>query len=176
MENLIREFESSLRSAEDLAAQIPDSKWKDKTDNFQWSPAECIVHLNSTSETFILILRKELSNARSKRIFRKRRFHFDLIGWFLARYMEPPYKQKTKTSPPFEPDRVDSKPTVIEVFRNGQTELINIIRNESDLDWNFIRIQSPFDRRLKYNVYSAFRILAAHQRRHLWQARNSIIK
>ena len=32
----------------------------------------------------------------------------------------------------------------------------------------------PFDSRVKYNVYSAFLIVAAHQRRHLWQAEQAI--
>jgi hypothetical protein len=31
-------------------------------------------------------------------------------------------------------------------------------------------IISPFNRRLRYNLLSMFAILAAHERRHLWQA------
>ena len=31
---------------------------------------------------------------------------------------------------------------------------------------------SPFNSKLHYNLYSAFRIITAHQRRHLWQAQN----
>ena len=33
---------------------------------------------------------------------------------------------------------------------------------------------SPFDKRVKYNMYSAFRILIAHERRHLWQAEQAV--
>jgi hypothetical protein len=33
---------------------------------------------------------------------------------------------------------------------------------------------SPFDSRVRYNLFSAFRIIAAHQRRHLWQAEQAI--
>lgn len=33
-----------------------------------------------------------------------------------------------------------------------------------------IKIASPFDRRFKYNLFSFFHILLAHERRHLWQA------
>ena len=37
-------------------------------------------------------------------------------------------------------------------------------------DLNRLKIVSPFGARLSYNVYSAFRVLAAHERRHVWQA------
>jgi hypothetical protein len=33
-----------------------------------------------------------------------------------------------------------------------------------------VRITSPFNERVRYNVYSALTILAVHQHRHLWQA------
>jgi hypothetical protein len=33
-----------------------------------------------------------------------------------------------------------------------------------------LRIASPFARQIRYSVYSAFRLIAVHQRRHLWQA------
>ena len=33
-----------------------------------------------------------------------------------------------------------------------------------------IRVVSAFDSRVKYNLFATFAILAAHQRRHLWQA------
>jgi hypothetical protein len=35
-------------------------------------------------------------------------------------------------------------------------------------------IHSPFAENMEYNVYSAFVIIAAHNRRHLWQAGNAL--
>jgi len=35
-------------------------------------------------------------------------------------------------------------------------------------------IKSPFSETMKYNVYSAFVLIAAHNRRHLWQAANAL--
>lgn len=36
-----------------------------------------------------------------------------------------------------------------------------------------LKVPSPVSRHVRYNVHSAFLILAAHQRRHLWQARRA---
>jgi hypothetical protein len=38
------------------------------------------------------------------------------------------------------------------------------------LDVTTIRVTSPFNASLRYSAYSALHILAAHERRHLWQA------
>ncbi len=33
-----------------------------------------------------------------------------------------------------------------------------------------VKLVSPFTEKMKYNAYSAFVLIAAHNRRHLWQA------
>jgi len=42
------------------------------------------------------------------------------------------------------------------------------------IDLEKIKIRSPFAEKLKYSVYSAFRVLPVHQRRHLWQAERAL--
>jgi hypothetical protein len=37
-----------------------------------------------------------------------------------------------------------------------------------------VRITSPFDPRLRYNLYSCLTILPRHQHRHLWQAEQAL--
>ena len=39
---------------------------------------------------------------------------------------------------------------------------------------NRVMLTSPFNERLKYNAYAALRVLAAHQRRHIWQAERAL--
>jgi hypothetical protein len=45
-----------------------------------------------------------------------------------------------------------------------------IARDVDGLPVDRIKITSPFDARLKYNLYAALTILPRHQHRHLWQA------
>jgi hypothetical protein len=37
-----------------------------------------------------------------------------------------------------------------------------------------VEINSPFAEKMKYNCYSAFVLIAAHNRRHLWQAEQAL--
>jgi hypothetical protein len=59
-------------------------------------------------------------------------------------------------------------------FAALQSKLAEILATTRGLDLQKVKIVSPFDKRVKYNVYSAFRILTAHQRRHLWQAEQAV--
>ena len=61
-------------------------------------------------------------------------------------------------------------PDVLERFDYLQGELLVRIDRAEGLPLEQLRIASPFNARLKYNLYSAFRLLPVHQRRHLWQA------
>ena len=83
---------------------------------------------------------------------------------------EPPYRIKMKTSAPFVPERVEPMADVLERFDYLQGELLVRLDRASGLALDKLRVVSPFNARVKYNLYSAFRLLPVHQRRHLWQA------
>jgi hypothetical protein len=59
-------------------------------------------------------------------------------------------------------------------FASLQQKLAELIQAARDIDLTRVKIISPFDKRVKYNVFSAFRILVAHERRHLWQAEQAV--
>ena len=48
-----------------------------------------------------------------------------------------------------------------------------VTRDAREVDLR-MKIVSPFDKRVRYNLVSAFHILAAHERRHLWQAEQAV--
>jgi len=55
-------------------------------------------------------------------------------------------------------------------FYELQSDLICMLRSAANLNLNRIRITSPLSNHVRYNLYSCFLIIAAHQRRHIWQA------
>ena len=58
----------------------------------------------------------------------------------------------------------------LERFDSLQQELQVRIDRSAGLAIDRLRVVSPFDARVKYNVYASFCLIATHQRRHLWQA------
>jgi hypothetical protein len=139
-----------------------------------WSAAECLAHLSLSTEMFLPVLETALDAAGKRGLRSARPPKMDVIGRVLRWFLEPPIRQKVKTAAPFVPRAVRAKAESFGEFSRLQEKLLVMLRNASELDLGRIKIVSPFDKRVRYNVYSAFRIVAAHQRRHLWQAEQAV--
>jgi hypothetical protein len=77
---------------------------------------------------------------------------------------------RVKTSQTFIPEDTADRTEVIAEFDRLQADLIALTRLAQGFPLNKMMIVSPFGGRIKYNVYSALRILPRHQQRHLQQA------
>jgi hypothetical protein len=139
-----------------------------------WSAAECIAHLSISSQSFVEPLQKAIEVARTKGLTAKRPPKMDVLGRTLRWFLEPPIRQRVKTAAPFVPRSVRAKAEAFGEFAALQSKLTDILHDARDLDLNRMKIVSPFDKRIRYNFYSAYRILVAHERRHLWQAEQAI--
>ena len=141
-----------------------------------WSAAECLSHLSISTELFLPTLEKALDDTRKRGLFVKKKggLKMDLIGRVLRWFLEPPIRQRLKTTARFVPRSVRAKAEAFGEFAALQSKLAEQLAAARDLDLSRVKIVSPFDKRVRYNLYSAFRILVAHQRRHLWQAEQAV--
>ncbi|MDP9193474.1 MAG: DinB family protein [Acidobacteriota bacterium] len=140
-----------------------------------WSAAECISHLSISTEMFLPVLQKALDEARKRGLpAGKQPPKMDILGRVLRWFLEPPTRQRVKTSAPFVPRSVRAKAEAFGEFASLQSKLAEQLTAARGIDLMKIKIVSPFDKRVRYNVYSAFLILIAHQRRHLWQAEQAV--
>ena len=98
----------------------------------------------------------------------------DFLGGILRWFLEPPIRKRVKTTAPFVPKSTRAKAEAFGEFSALQAKLLDLLRAARGLDLKKIKVVSPFDTRVRYNLYSAFRIVAAHQRRHLWQAARAV--
>ena len=141
-----------------------------RPETHSWSIAECVVHLNLFSETFIPVMKEVSSKARSEGCHRNGALRMDVTGRLLKFVLEPPTKWHSVTTSKFEPLLVEPIEQVAPNFLELQKQLTELVEEVADLDLNRIRMVSPVSSRVRYNLYSCFLIIAAHQRRHLWQA------
>ena len=139
-----------------------------------WSASECIAHLSISTEMFLPVLRTALDDARKRNLVSDKPPKMDWLGSVLRWFLDPPFRQRVKTAQPFVPKSVRAKAEAFGEFSTLQNKLLEILRASRGFDLRKIKIVSPFDKRVKYNLYSAFRIVAAHERRHLWQAERAV--
>ena len=170
LEVIIREFEAAHNRLRSLAEAVPQGYWAQRPDPSRWSIAERIAHLNLTSSAYLPHLRDGMAQARGCKGGAPRRYRRDPIGWFLWRGAGPPVRFRVKTTPPFVPTVAKAPGELIAEFERLQAAQLACAREADGLPVDRIKITSPFDARLKYNLYACLTILPQHQHRHLGQA------
>jgi len=173
---IVKGLQSSQTRLEKLADNIPDAAWEERTEAKKWSVAECIAHLNLTSEAYIPRIQVALSEARAMNKAKSKTYKKDFAGAFFALMVGPlPMLGKmrigkVKTVPDFVPTGSHPKSITLATFKKDQDQLIRLVRDSDGLPLNEVKIRSPFGEKISYNCYSAFVILDRHEHRHLDQA------
>jgi hypothetical protein len=133
--------------------------------------AECVAHLNLTSRAYLPLLRDGITEGR--RLARQgpaRRYRRDFMGWLMWRSAGPPVRIRTSTTAPFLPQAEIQTAELLADFARLQDAQLTLLGEADGLPLERVQIVSPFDRRIRYNLYACFTILPRHQHRHLWQA------
>jgi hypothetical protein len=166
------EFEAALRRLRQLAQDTPGSWWTKRADPDRWSIGECVAHLNLTSRAYLPLMRQALDEGKSlPRHPLGRRYRRDFTGWMLWRMAGPPVRfAKVRTAAAFVPAAEAPREETLAEFERLQEEQVECVRAAEGTPLGRLRITSPFDPRVKYNLYSCLTILPRHQHRHLWQA------
>ena len=168
LERVIAEMDLATEKASAVVNGLTEEQLKQRVDPNSWSVAECIVHLNMTSKEYLPLLDKALESAGQEG--RTQKLKMDLVGRMLKWSLEPPARLKVKTTNQFQPQDVEPIGELLTTFANLQEQLKARIQKADNLSIDKVKITSPFNDRVKYNLFSAFQILVAHERRHLWQA------
>jgi hypothetical protein len=167
-------IDAEFRSAQDrlhaLVRQVPEERWRVRGDPRRWSVGECVEHLNLTGRAYLPILEIAVAEARALRGPGPRRYRRDLIGWLLWKGTGPPVRLRTRTSAPFIPAGLSSPDALVAEFDRLQAAQLGQLHAADGTPMERVRVTSPFDSRIAYNLFACFGILPRHQHRHLWQA------
>jgi hypothetical protein len=167
---IVADFDAARDRLHTLAAEVPDRLWTLRPSAERWSIAECVAHLNLTAQAFLPLLDDALARAPRLDPPASRRLRRDLVGWLLWTVMGPPVRTRTRTAGAFVPASDLAPRDVVAVFDRLQEAQAARARAADGLAIDRVRIVSPFNARVKYNLYAALTILPRHQHRHLWQA------
>lgn len=176
LEKLKRELNSASEQARALSGDLSEAEFRAAPTAGQWSVAECLDHLRITTDAYLPTLREAIAEGRLRGMTGDGPYRADLLGRLLVWIMEPPVFLRSRTPAPFVPHELPSRDEVVDSFFESQFELIACVEDAAGLDLTRLRIRSPFDSRFHYSLFSAFRLLVAHERRHLWQAQQAAEK
>jgi hypothetical protein len=170
LKSIVSEFEAAQERLRALFQGAVERYWVERPDPGRWSMSECIAHLNLTSQAYLPLLRDGISRARASGKAVPRRYRMDPMGWFLWKSAGPPVRFRVKTTAAFVPTATHAPSQTVSDFQRLQVEQLAWVREADGLPITSVRITSPFDARIRYNLYACLAILPRHQHRHLWQA------
>lgn len=131
-----------------------------------WCAAECLDHLTQTTRVFLPALSAAIVAA--PRLEKNRRLRTGLLPTLLIWNLRPPYRIRLKVLPHLAP-KVSDPAVACGEFLASQAALLETLRGAAGLAIDSVTIKSPVYARIHYNIYGAFRMLVAHQKRHVWQ-------
>ncbi len=166
------QLDAASQKANSIVNSVSFAQLSERPQPDKWSIAECLVHLNLSSQAEIDALNHACEPTPKNRINTGKQFKMDLLGRFLKWSLEPPPMSlsRLKTTEMFQPIDVEPLGEVLPTFLALQEQLKVCADAANGLPLDRIKVVSPFNTRVKYNLLSCFHILLAHERRHLWQA------
>jgi hypothetical protein len=168
--DLERHLQDNLRAAEALARDLNEAQFQWQPDPTSWSIALCVDHLAVANRVYLEPMREAIATARQRGSQRRGPIRPGAFSRFFLSTLEPPPRRKMTAPRKIVPTLGKSKDVVMRDFLGLQVEVLALLREAADLDLNRIRFVNPFIPLLRFTVGTGFLVIAAHERRHLWQA------
>jgi hypothetical protein len=172
LNDFVTQFEAVKADATALTSGLDNHQFNWHPEPGRWSIAECIDHLNVIGSQLLPRMVTAIEDARARGVAGHGPFRYGTLGGWFARSMEPPVKKRFKTMKLYVPPPDRRLDEVVPAFLALQDDLIGQIHRANGLDVSRIKVTSPAARWLRINLAAWFAATAAHERRHLWQARN----
>lgn len=165
------EFEAAKREARDVVAGLADPAFNWRRTAGTWSMAECLDHLHVVGRKYLRAIDRAIEEGRSKGLLGAGPFRYGLLEGWAVRAMDAPPMFRVKAPRAFAPAAERRLDEALAAFLALQDEFQKSLARADGLDLGKVKARSPVTRHLKFSLGKAFAAMAAHQRRHLWQAR-----
>jgi hypothetical protein len=170
-EDFRRQFDQLSLDADALVGPLSEQQFTWRPASEAWSIAQCLDHLNATARFYLPCLDEGIAEAIRRGLYAEGPFTYSWLGRFLVYVTEPPSRVRGKARPVMEPAAGRSRHEIMAAFRAYQVQYIDRLRQANGLDLARARVRTPMANWLRIPLGSGFALMAAHERRHLSQAR-----
>ena len=167
---LIDETHAIAKDAQKIFGHLSKDQlnWKPNPD--QWSVAQCFEHLIVINSSYFPRMEK-IANGEYKPSLQERlpllpRF----FGSMILKVVQTQAKRKFKADPRFQPANSAIGGDIIAKFKAHQEDVIDYMKKTKRLNLKKVIITSPVASFATYSLLDAYKILVAHERRHMAQA------
>lgn len=174
----IRALEAALDAVDDDARKLLDGLtpeqgiWRPAP--AAWSIAHCLDHLATAHRVYLSAMEPAAASARARGSRRRRPAVPGLIGGWFVRSLDAPVKPRFKMKAPAKIVPRES-PALVEAatdFFSSQEQARAFLRKYAEIDLAGVHFPNPFIPGVRFSLATGLHVIAAHDRRHVWQAWN----
>ena len=171
LDNIQRQLYLVNTSVEVLVKSLDDAQMNWTPAPGRWSIAQCLEHLTLSNQAFRKVMEAAIEQARMEHCYSSGPYRYGWLGERFVKSLEPGAGFKARNPKPVTPGaQLVGEKVAKEFFEENRT-LVALIARANGLDLGRVRVTSPFLKLFTISLGQSFRLLAAHERRHLEQAR-----
>lgn len=139
-----------------------------------WSIAHCFDHLATAHTVYLGAMAPAAADALASGRRRRRPAVPGMIGGWFVRSLDAPVKPRFKMKAPTKivPRESPSLADAATQFFATQDQARAFLRKYADIDLAGVHFPNPFIRGVRFSLATGLHVIAAHDRRHVWQAWN----
>ncbi len=166
-----RQFEQISADADALVTPLGEGQFTWRPAPNRWSIAECLEHMNATARAYLPAIDEGIADAIKHGAYAEGPFYYSVVGRLFSHLMEPPARFRMRAAIDKQPGPQRPKRETLAGFRAYQVQYVDRLRQANGIDLARSCVRSPLASWIRIPLGSAFASMAAHERRHLWQAR-----
>jgi hypothetical protein len=170
IEALEEQLNAADRDAQSVVAGLTGEQGTWRSDARSWSVAECLDHLAVSNRVYLRAMEEPAVRARGEGRQRSGPAKPGLLGGWFVRTLEPPVRARMKAPRSIRPRKDPKLPDALADFVASQEMVRAFLRSYADVDLAGVRFPNPFVAGLRFSLATGLHVIAAHERRHLWQA------
>ncbi len=163
------QFEAVENDARALVSGLDERRggWRETAGS--WSVAECLDHLATSNRIYLGAMKGAAAAAKEKGRMRRGPAAPGFAGRWFARSLEPPVSFKAPAPKAIRPRTAPSLAGAAASFFAEHAAAREFLDRYADLDLAGVTFPNPLLRGAPFSLATGLHVIAAHERRHLWQ-------
>ncbi|MBK6729913.1 MAG: DinB family protein [Bacteroidetes bacterium] len=141
-----------------------------------WSIGQVLDHMIVINESYHIVVQNVRNGFYKAGWLGNRKMITDFWFNMIYKSIHPDNRKKSKTQTIWEPSESDVDADIVKQFLDQQERLKKLMDDSNDLVLSNTVIHSPAAKLITYTIGDAFKIIAAHEQRHLIQAKEVLKK
>lgn len=163
------QIENIEEDAQELTAPLNDTQFNWRPKPGRWSISECLSHLNVSNGLDVPVIDGAIERGRAAGITGEGPFRYGFFSRWFVGFMDAPPKMRVSAPKNFLPPAAGVKGKVVPEFLSIHQRILELVLKANGVDLARIKVPSPAGP-FKMPLGQRFALVAAHNRRHLWQA------